>query len=141
MKLFSFMTKVNQSKLGNFPWDMFKSDTIYFFIKKLLKYFSDFQNPNFRHLSIGHIQIWHFFYSKIWKYFGDFQNRSFSVLWLRWTQAMEMRQNQTFFHEICSNLTSFFIGSKILNYFIDFYNWHLSISLQKWAKTSKVKWN
>ena len=33
-----------------------------------------------------------------------------------------MKQNQTFFHEIYSNLTSFLIGHKILKYFNDFYD-------------------
>ena len=46
-----------------------------------------------------------FFYQKILKYFSDFQNRNFSVLWLKWTQAIEMKQNQTFFHGTYSNLT------------------------------------
>ena len=33
-----------------------------------------------------------------------------------------MKQNQTFFHGIYSNLTSFVTGNKILKYFNDFYN-------------------
>ena len=37
-----------------------------------------------------------FFYGKILKYFNDFQNQKFSVLWLKWSQTMEMKQNQTF---------------------------------------------
>ena len=45
--------------------------------------------------------------------------------------TMEMKQNQTFFHETYLNLTSFFIGRKILKYLNDFYNKHFSISLQK----------
>ena len=52
---------------------------------------------------------------------------------------MEMKQNQTFFHDTHSNLTSFFIGRKILKHLNDFYNWHLSISLQNQAQTSKMK--
>ena len=35
------------------------------------------------------------FYQKTLKYFNDFQNRNFTVLW---TQTMEIKQNQTFFH-------------------------------------------
>ena len=146
------MTKVKpnnekETKSDIFPRDIFKSDTISFFIKKILKYFNDFQNQNF------------------------------SVLWLKWTQTMEMKQNQTFFHGTYSNLTPylfllknikifqwlskskflsfmtkvnpnngietksdifpwniiksdiFFIGRKILKYFNDFYNWNFSISL------------
>ena len=52
-----------------------------------------------RHCFTGHNQIWHhFFYQKKVKYFNDLQNWNFSVLWLKWTQTMEMKQNQTFFH-------------------------------------------
>ena len=36
-----------KQKLDIFPWDIFKSDTISFFNKKILKYFNDFQNQNF----------------------------------------------------------------------------------------------
>ena len=78
---------------------------------------------------------------KIFHYLNDFQNQNFSVLWPHWTQTIEMKQNQTFFHETNSNLTLFFVGHKILKYLNDFYNWHLSISLQKWAQTGKVKWS
>ena len=47
---------------------------------------------------MGYIQIWHhiFGYQKLLKYFNDFQNRNFSVLWLKWTQTMGLKQNQTF---------------------------------------------
>ena len=38
------------------------------------------------------------------------------------TQAMEMKQNQTFFYATYSNLTSIFIGREILKYFNEFYN-------------------
>ena len=64
------------------------------------------QNQTF---SMGHIQLWQhtFFYQDILKYFNDFQNRNFSVLGLKWTQAMEMEQNQTFFQGTYSNLTLF----------------------------------
>ena len=94
-----------------------------------------------RHIFMGHIQIWHhiFFYQKILKYFNDFQNRNFSVLWLKWTKTMNIKQNQTFFLGIYLNPTSFFIGCKILKYLNDFYNWHFSILLQKWAQTSAIK--
>ena len=34
------------------------------------------------------------FYQRILKYFSDFQNGNFSVLWLNWTQTMEMKQNE-----------------------------------------------
>ena len=69
------------------------------------------------------------------------RNRNFSVLWLKWTQIMEMKKNQIFFHETHSDLASFFICCKILKCLNDFYNWHVSISLHKWAQISKAKWN
>ena len=58
---------------------------------------------------MGNIQICQniFFYQNTLKYFNDFQNRHFSVLWLKWTQTMEKKQNQTFFHGTYSNLTLF----------------------------------
>ena len=63
-----------------------------------------------------------FFYQKVLKYFSDFQNRNFSVLWLKWTQAIEMKQNQTFFHGTYSNLTltSYLFLLKKLKYLNDF---------------------
>ena len=46
------MTKVNpnngnETKSSIFPWDIFQSNTISFFCRKLFKYFNDFQNQNF----------------------------------------------------------------------------------------------
>ena len=46
------MTKVNpnngnETKSGIFPWDIFKSGAVSFFLSKTLKYFYDFQNRNF----------------------------------------------------------------------------------------------
>ena len=35
---------------------------------------------------------------EILKYFNDFQNQKISVLRLKWTQTIEMKQNQSFFH-------------------------------------------
>ena len=63
----------NETKSDNFPWDMFKSETVSFFDRKILKYFNDFQNGNF------------------------------SALRLRLIQTMEMKENQTFSHEAYSN--------------------------------------
>ena len=40
---------------------------------------------------------YHIFLSKMLKYFHDFQNQNFSVLWLKWIQIIEMKQNQTFY--------------------------------------------
>ena len=81
-------------------------------------------------------------YREILKYFNDFQNPHFSVLWLKWTQTMEMKQNQTFFHVAYSNLTSFFIGHKILKYFIDFGIFQLYWkSEHKQVKWNEIKWD
>ena len=71
---------------------------------------------------------------------NDCQSQTFPVLWLNWTQTMEVKQNQTFFFGANSNLISFFIGCKILKCFNDFYKWHFSISLFI-AKVSKTKQN
>ena len=43
---------------------------------------------------------------------------------------MEVKENQTFFHETYSNLTPILIDRKILKYFNDLYNKRLSISAQ-----------
>ena len=80
-----------------------------------------------------------FFYQNLLKYFNEYQNQNFSILWLKWTQAMEMKQNHTFFQGTYSNLTLFSLVVKILKYFNDFYNWHFSISWQKWAQSNKVE--
>ena len=56
-----------------------------------------------RYCLTGHIQISHHFFliNKKLKYFNDFQNRNFSLLWLKWTQTMKIKKNQTFFkHDI-----------------------------------------
>ena len=68
---------------------------------------------------LWHIQIWHyiFFYQNILKYFNDFQNRNFSVLWLKWTQTNEMKQNQTFFHGTYSDLTTNLFSLKNIKVF------------------------
>ena len=39
-----------------------------------------------------------FLLQKTIKYFNDFPNQIFSVLWLKWTKTMQMKQNQRFFH-------------------------------------------
>ena len=62
-----------------------------------------------------------FFDKKMLKYFNDFQNWNFFVLWLKWTQTTELKQNQTFFHGAYSNLTSYLFSQKILKYFNDFF--------------------
>ena len=66
----------------------------------------------------GHNQIWyHSIYQKILKYFHDLPNQNFSVLWLKWTQIMEIKQNQTFFDGIYSNLTPYLFYQKNTNVF------------------------
>ena len=64
-----------------------------------------------------------------------------TLKWLQWAQTMEMKQNQTFFHGIYSNLTWIFIGHKILKYFNDFQNQHFSVLWLQWAQTVKMKQN
>ena len=134
------MTKVNpnngnETKSDIFPRNIFKCDTISFFIKiywsisvtwnlfnSMTKEQKKWKWNKIRNFSMGHIQIWHFFHQDILKYLSDFQNWNFSILWLKWTQTMGMKQNQTFFQGTYSNLMLFFIGRKILEYFNDFYN-------------------
>ena len=41
-----------------------------------------------------------------------FKIENLSVLWLKWTQAMEIKQNQTIFHGTYSNLTLYLPLSK-----------------------------
>ena len=113
-KLLSFMTKVkpnngNETKSHIFPWDIFKSDTI---------------SP---------------FYQNILKYFNNFQNRNFSILWLKQTQIMGMKQNHTILHGTYSNLTFF---SLVVKY------WNISMTIiigtfQSHYKSehNQVKWN
>ena len=89
----------------------------------------------------GHRQIWHnFFDQKILKYFNNFQIRSFSVLRLKWTQTMELTQNQTFFHVTYSDLTPY-LYQKLLKYFSYFHNWNFSVLWLKWTQTMEMKQN
>ena len=75
----------------------------YLFYQKTLAYFTElkrngrnetksdiFQGDIFKSNAIS-------FLSKILKYFNDFHNQNFSFLWLKWTQAIEIKQNQAFF--------------------------------------------
>ena len=103
--------------------------TTHHFLMKKFNYFNKFCNLHFstycqillkqrilnqiRQCLGRHIQIWHhFFYQKTLKYSNDLQNRNFSVLWLKWIQTMEMKQNQTFFHGTYLNLTPYLFLSK-----------------------------
>ena len=56
----------NETKPDIVSWNIFKFDAIQFFLKKLLKYSNDFYNQNF------------------------------SVLWEKWAQTMELKQNNIF---------------------------------------------
>ena len=83
-----------------------------------------------------------FFNQKMLKYFNDCQNRNFSVLWLKWTQTMKMKQNQALFHGIYSkfddihflikNIKVFNILSKLK--FVSFTN-KLNKSIRNEAKS------
>ena len=75
------------------------------------------------------------------KYFNDFKNQDFSVFWLKWTQTMEMKQNQTFFHGTYSNLTSFIFCQKLLKYFNNFKNQDFPVLWLKWIQTLEIKQN
>ena len=73
------------------------------------------------------------------KYFSYFQNQNFSNLWLKWTQTIEIKQNQTVFHGIYSNLVLLFIGRKMLKYSMTF----IIGTFQSQCKSehNQIKWN
>ena len=75
---------------------------------------------------LGHFQIWNhvYFYQKILKHF---KNKSF--LWLKWTQTMQMKQNQTFCHRKFLNLTIV-----IRNSFL----WLWSDIISHWSQNNKM---
>ena len=70
------------------------------------------KNETFFPLNIFKSDVIIFFWQKESKYFDGFKNRNFSVLWLKRTQTMEMKQNLTFFRGIYSNQTSYIFLSK-----------------------------
>ena len=78
---------------------------------------------------------------KTLKYFNDLQNWNFAVLWLNWTQTIEMNQNQTFFHGSYSRYLFYLKYLKILKYFNDFQNRNFSVLWIKWTQTVKTKQN
>ena len=94
-------------------------------------------------MSIGHIQIWHhiFLYQKLLKYFNDFQNQNFSVLWLKWTQIMEITLNQTFFQRTYSNLTPYLSLSKNIKIFQWFSKSNFSVLWLKWTQIMDITLN
>ena len=77
---------------------------------------------------------------KILKSFNDFQNQIFSVLWLKWIELMEIKQNQTFLIGAYSNLTLFITGCKKLKYLNDFYHFN-SIAKVSTNKPNEIKSN
>ena len=90
-KFLSFIAEMNTNnengtKSDMFPWDIFKTDAISIFYQTWCYIFF--------------YQTWYyiFFCQKVLKCFHDFQNQNVSVLWLKSTQTMEIKQNQTFFH-------------------------------------------
>ena len=86
----TFKIKMFQSKTKKWKWNKARQ-------------FSMRYNKIWRHI---------FFIKKILKYFNDFQTRNFSVLWLNGAQARKMKQNCTFSHKIYSNMTSHFFINK-----------------------------
>ena len=79
---------------------------------------------------------------KLLKYFNGFQIWNVLVLWLKWTQTMEMKQNQTFLHghnQIWRHIFFNFFYHKILKYFNDFQNQNFSLSRLKWTRTMEMK--
>ena len=157
LKFLIFMKNVNwnngnETKSDIFPLDIFKSDTISFFIKKY-KVFQWLSKSKFlsfmtkvhtkkwkwnktRHFPMGDIQIWHiFFYEKIFKYFSDLQNQNFSALWLKYGNETKL---DIFSLGIFKSF-SFFVGHRILKL-----QWHFVINIFQfhWKsehKQSKVK--
>ena len=66
---------------------------------------------------MNHSNIFNFFYQLHLTYFNDFQNHNFSVLWLKWTQTMEMKKKSDFFHRTYSNMTSYRFLTKNIEVF------------------------
>ena len=138
-----------ETKSDNFPFCVFKSDNISFLLKctKVFEPFSESKlisfmsmvNPNNGSETKSDAFLWDIFksdticfLSKNTKIFQWLSKSNISVFLLHWTQTIEMRQNQVFFHGIYSNLTSFLIGHKIMKYLNDWHQRHISISSQKW---------
>ena len=95
-----------------------------------------------RHFSMAHIQIWlhiFFFYRNILKYFNDFQYLNFSVLLLKLTQTIKMKENQTFFHVTYSNLTTYLFSSKNIKVFEWLLNRTFWVLWLKWTQTMEMK--
>ena len=61
--------------------------------------------------------------------------KNISVLWLKWTQTIKIKQNQTFFHKIFFKFDITFNCLQNKSYLV---NWHLSNLLQKWPQTNSM---
>ena len=93
-----------------------------------------------RHCLTGYNQSdFIFFNQRILKYSNDFQNRNFSVLWLKWTQTMEMK----FLHGIFPWGTFkpdmiYLFSKKMLKYFNNFQNQNFSVFWLQWTEKSGI---
>ena len=68
-------------------------------------------------------------------YFIEIKNRNFSILWLKWTPEMEMKQNETFLHG-----TSYLFLSKIIKVFqwlskSKFLSFMAKVNSNNWSET------
>ena len=148
-KLFLQWCKKIQIRQKN--WGKFQSDNRFLNLK-ILNYFNKIWNYYFstyskvllkqqslnqiRHSSLGHNRKSDIIsYQKILNYFNELWNGNFSVLWLKWNQAMVVKQNQTFFHGTYSNLTPYLSLTKNIKIF----QWLLKSKFLSF--TTKVKAN
>ena len=137
------MTKVNPSnrnetKSDIFPWPI-SNLTPHIFLPKSIKIFQWLWKSKFfsfmtkvnpkkckwskiRHFPVGYIHIWRHILlcQKNIKVFLWLLRLNFSDLWLSWTQAMEMKLNQTYFIWEDWDLTSYIFCQKLLKYVNDF---------------------
>ena len=80
-------------------------------------------NLNYGNETKSDIFPWDIFKSdsiSILKYFNDFQNQNFSILWLKRSQTIGKKQNQTSFHETYLNLTAYLF---FLSIYIKAFQW------------------
>ena len=81
-------------------------------------------------LDMAYLTLTSFFIKKC---FNDPQNWNFSVLWLKWTQTLKMKQIHTFFDGNIEIWRHIFFDQKILKYFNDFKNRNFSVLWVKWT--------
>ena len=92
-----------------------------------------------RHCLTGHNQIWHYLFYQI--IFNDFQNRNSSVLWLKWKQTMEMKENQTFSMGNIQIWHHIFFNQKVLKHFNDIQNQNFMVLWLQWNQRLEMKQN